>query len=181
MQGLMHTFSLAMFCKLIICGQSVGSAMVPSAWPAVVYLCLRMFSTSFLWMKYWPALQTPGFISSGLACITLLRLWTPKFPCVGEVIPFLSHGFMSRFGRKCLPMLLYTLTRGIWEALVSIHPCPTLAIVCCLYYRQPRHIQCILELYCVLCRLSTRPSESTVATSSVTLLIVSNCITSYQE
>lgn len=48
MQGLMHTFSLAMFCKLIICGQSVGSAMVPSAWPAVVYLCLRMFSTSFL-------------------------------------------------------------------------------------------------------------------------------------
>lgn len=43
MQGLMHTFSLAMFCKLIICGQSVGSAMAHSAWTAVVHLCLRMF------------------------------------------------------------------------------------------------------------------------------------------
>lgn len=47
-QGLMHTFFLAMSSKLILCGQSLGSAMAPSAWPAVVHLCLRTFSTSFL-------------------------------------------------------------------------------------------------------------------------------------
>lgn len=35
--------------------------------------------------------------------------------------------------------------------------------------------------YIVLCRLSTRPSGSTVAIFSVTLLIVSNCIADYQE
>lgn len=131
MQGLMHTFSLAMFCKLIVCGQSLGSAMVHSAWRAVVHLCFRMFSTSFLWMKYWSALQTPGFISSGLACIMLLGLWMPKVPCVGEVTPSLSHGFMSRFGRKCLPMLLYTWTGaygGLWFLYILARHLPSSAV-----------------------------------------------------
>lgn len=62
----------------------------------------------------------------------------------------ISHGFMARFGGKCLLMLLYTLTRGIWEALVSTHPHPIPAIVCCLYYSDPTNVQCILELYCAV-------------------------------
>lgn len=40
--------SLATSSKLIMYGQSLGYAMVPSAWSAIAHLCLRMFSTSFL-------------------------------------------------------------------------------------------------------------------------------------
>lgn len=180
MQGLMHTFSLAMFCKLIICGQSLGSAMVHSAWPAVVHLFqnvlyfLPVNEVLICFTDTWVYLLWAGMHYVARAMNAQGSL------CGGSDSISLSW-FYVQIWKKMSTYATLHLARGIWGALVSIHPCPTLAIICCLYYRPPRNLQCTLELQCVLRRLPTRPSESTVATPSVALLIVSNWTTSYQE
>lgn len=62
-QGSRAYLSLAMSSKLIMYGQSLGSAMALSAWSAIVHLCLRMFSTSFLGLV--TCLQTSGYLLWG--------------------------------------------------------------------------------------------------------------------